>query len=173
MLIISFICSAFRKNEQGEEWSFTKKSSFSGGSVKKAKGKWIQCNEDLPWITNARQFILIHSFLTLQGDLETKETGLQEKEVVIQKLQNNLSHREEELKVSNVSSQRKYQRYVVYCNGQTPLRTFCVPMMAGYSVIYGLSAVVLVQSWRYKMTLSSIVLSLLLLVSHKHIRISF
>ena len=40
----------------------------------------------------------------LQGDLETKETSLQNKEVVIQKLQNNLNHRDEELKVSNVSS---------------------------------------------------------------------
>lgn len=49
-------------------------------------------------------FFLIYTFLALQGDLETKETGLQEKEVVIQKLQNNLSHTEEELKVNSVSS---------------------------------------------------------------------
>ena len=55
-------------------------------------------------ITDARQFILIYTFLALKGDLETKETGLQEKEVVIQKLQNNLSHTEEELKVNSVSS---------------------------------------------------------------------
>lgn len=48
--------------------------------------------------------LLQYTFHVLQGDLETKETGLQEKEVVIQKLQNNLSHREEELKVSNVSN---------------------------------------------------------------------
>lgn len=49
-------------------------------------------------------FFLINTFLALQGDLETKETGLQEKEVVIQKLQKNLSHTEEELKVNSVSS---------------------------------------------------------------------
>ncbi|KAJ7339465.1 CDK5 regulatory subunit associated protein 2 [Desmophyllum pertusum] len=33
-----------------------------------------------------------------QGNLETKEAGLQEKELVIQKLKNNLDHRDEELK---------------------------------------------------------------------------
>lgn len=57
--------------------------------------------DNLLSITDARQFILIYTFLALQGDLETKETGLQEKEVVIQKLQNNLSHTEEELKVNS------------------------------------------------------------------------
>lgn len=55
-------------------------------------------------MTSDRLFILIYTFRALQGDLETKETGLQEKEAVIQKLQNNLGHREEELKVSNASS---------------------------------------------------------------------
>ena len=60
--------------------------------------------EDISSLTNDRHFILIYTYLALQGDLETKETGLLEKEAVIQKLQNNLSHREEELKVTNASS---------------------------------------------------------------------
>ena len=103
-VLTMFTCLAFGKNEQGEERGFTEKSRFSGGSVEKAKGKELHCIEYLLSITDARQFILIYTFLALQGDLETKETGLQEKEVVIQKLQNNLSHTEEELKVNSASS---------------------------------------------------------------------
>jgi len=52
----------------------------------------------------ASWFLFISTFLALQEDLETKESGLQEKEAVIQKLQNNLIHREEEFKVSNALS---------------------------------------------------------------------
>lgn len=81
-----------------------RKAASLEDQLKRQKVNDHHCNEDFPPITNARQFIIIYTFLALQGDLETKETGLQEKEVVIQKLQNNLSHRQEELKVSNVSS---------------------------------------------------------------------
>lgn len=47
-------------------------------------------------------------FHALQADLETKETNLQEKEDVVQKLKNNLNHTEEELKVSNICNKKKF-----------------------------------------------------------------
>lgn len=58
----------------------------------------------------------------------------------------------------------------MYCNERTPMRTPCVPTMPAFIVIYRVSAVILVQSCRYKMTISWIVLCLLLLVPHKHIK---
>lgn len=56
---------------------------------------------------SSSQFIFMY-FRALQADLETKETSLQEKEDVIQKLKNNLSHTEEELKVSDIFNKKKF-----------------------------------------------------------------
>lgn len=48
---------------------------------------------------------------SFQEDLKTKEASLQEKEVVIQKLKNNLSNREGELKVREASNAKDFLLY--------------------------------------------------------------
>lgn len=77
---------------------------------------------------------LLFSF---QEDLQTKEASLQEKEVVVQKLKNNLYNREGELKVREASNAKDFLLLTVPKNMITRYVELTLKLLFGALVFHG------------------------------------